>query len=78
MMKRIYQIKHDHRLLPLNMCMERDTYFGLKCQLHIIRLMRTYLYHTECEVHLCHSISVMLMTVYALMKACYEQFKHFP
>jgi hypothetical protein len=47
MIKRIYQIKHDHssiqhRLLPLNMCMERkNTYFGLKYQLHIIRLMRT-------------------------------------
>jgi hypothetical protein len=27
---------------------------------------------------LCHSIGVMLMTVYALMKACYKYLKHFP
>jgi hypothetical protein len=27
---------------------------------------------------LCHSISVMLMTVYALMKACYKHLKHLP
>jgi hypothetical protein len=40
--------------------------------------MRTYLYHTESVVHCVIVKSVMLMTVYALMKACYEQFKHFP
>ena len=44
--QKIYQFKHNHssmkhRLLLLNMCMERNTYFGLKCQLRIIRLMRT-------------------------------------
>jgi hypothetical protein len=27
---------------------------------------------------LCHSISVMFMTIYALMKACCKHFKHFP
>jgi hypothetical protein len=32
------------------MCLERNTYFGLKCHVHIIRLMRTYIYHRNCEV----------------------------
>jgi hypothetical protein len=50
------------------MCLERNTNFGLKCQVHIIRLMRTYLYHINCEVQ-CVIIKVSGTIIRGTLKA---------
>jgi hypothetical protein len=44
--------------------------------MHIMRSMRTYLYHRNCEVQ--YVINAMLIIDYALQKACYKHLKDLP
>jgi hypothetical protein len=60
------------------MCLERNTYFGLEMPIAHNQVNENISIAYIMKSALSHSIRVMLMTVYALMEACYIHLKHLP